>query len=369
MGGKPLNFYFFLFISETHNFLQDRNRVRNEFIGLKLLDVLKSLRGRVKGGDDLTVQLDVFEEQKESDEVHVEGPHGVDLNSHLDLFYAILKNVMDTPQEIPFLSILQHLVKIDPKEAVSDLIWDTAERLTHRATLLETKDDCQRLLRAPSQHKSLHRLKSMDNGLRKQSADPSSAPIPPPPPPPPNGAPAPPPPPPPPPGGAPAPPPPPPPPGGAPAPPPPPPPPGGAPPPPPPPPGCGPPPPPPPPGAPAPPPPPGAPAPPGAPRAPIAPATPTVLPGFETPKPKSKMRTFNWNKLPVNKIWGKKNIWSLVSKKNEKSPNKAKIDFNDMESLFCQQAPVEKQEKASGSTVGGKVEDDQRNKKQKDEVQ
>ena len=26
-------------------------------------------------------------------------------------------------------------------------------------------------------------------------------------------------------------------------------------------------------------------------------------------------------------------------KKNEKSPNKAKIDFNDMESLFCQQAP------------------------------
>ena len=91
--------------------------------------MLKSLRGRSKsGGDDLIVQLDVFEEQKESDEVHVEGPHGVDLNSHLDLFYAILKNVMDTPQEIPFLSILQHLVKIDPKEAVSDLIWDTTER-------------------------------------------------------------------------------------------------------------------------------------------------------------------------------------------------------------------------------------------------
>ena len=81
------------------------------------------------------------------------------------------------------------------------------------------------------------------------------------------------------------------------------------------------------------------------------------------------MKTFNWNKLPVNKIWGKKNIWSLVVKKNEKSPNKAKIDFNDMESLFCQQAPVEKQEKASGNSVGGsKAEDDQRNKKQKDEV-
>ena len=82
------------------------------------------------------------------------------------------------------------------------------------------------------------------------------------------------------------------------------------------------------------------------------------------------MRTFNWNKLPVSKIWGKKNIWSLVVKKNETSPNKAKIDFNDMESLFCQQAPAEKQEKvASGNSAGGKeAQDDQRNKKQKDEV-
>ena len=94
---------------------------------------------------------------------------------------------MDTPQEIPFLSILQHLLKIDPKEPVSDLIWDTAERLVHRATLLENKDDSQRLLRAPSQHKSLHRLKSMDNGLRKSSAE--TTPIPAPPPPPPGGAP------------------------------------------------------------------------------------------------------------------------------------------------------------------------------------
>lgn len=152
------------------------------------MDVLKSLRGRHKGGNDLQVQLDVFDEQRESDEAHIDGPHGVDLNCHLDVFYAILKNVEDTPQEIPFLSILQHLLRIDPKEPVSDLIWDTAERLVHRATLLENKNDSQRLLRAPSQHKSLHRLKSMDNGLRKASVEaaPAAAPIPPPPPPPPG---------------------------------------------------------------------------------------------------------------------------------------------------------------------------------------
>ena len=147
------------YLMELFHAYKDRNRVRNEFIGLRLLDVLNSLRCRPLkgGGEDLHVQLDVFDEQKESDEAHVEGPHGVDLNSHLDVFNSILKTVMETPQEIPFLSILQHLLRIDPKEPVSDLIWDTAERLVHRATLLENKDDSHRLLRAPSQHKSLHR--------------------------------------------------------------------------------------------------------------------------------------------------------------------------------------------------------------------
>ena len=101
-------------------------------------------------------------------------PDGVDIGSHLDVFYSILKQVSDTPQEIPFLHILQHLLRVDPKEAVSDLIWDTAERLVHKATLLENKSDSTRLLRDPqSQHKSLHRLKSVDgsSGLRKQSME------------------------------------------------------------------------------------------------------------------------------------------------------------------------------------------------------
>lgn len=56
----------------------------------------------------------------------------------------------DTPQEIPFLSILQHLLSVDPKEAVSDIIWDTAETLVHRATLLDNRQDASKLLRSPS---------------------------------------------------------------------------------------------------------------------------------------------------------------------------------------------------------------------------
>ena len=58
--------------------------------------------------------------------------------------------IADTPQEIPFLSILQHLLRLDPKDAASDLAWDTAETLVHRATLLENREDATKLLRSPS---------------------------------------------------------------------------------------------------------------------------------------------------------------------------------------------------------------------------
>ncbi|KAJ8927800.1 hypothetical protein NQ314_019681 [Rhamnusium bicolor] len=131
--------------------LTDRARLRNEFIGCHLLPVLNNLRKCAEAEPELAVQLDVFDEQRESDDAQgLQGPHGVDLNSPLDVFYAILKQVAETPQEIPFISILQHLLRIDSKEPVSDIIWDTAERLVHRATLVENREDSARLLRAPS---------------------------------------------------------------------------------------------------------------------------------------------------------------------------------------------------------------------------
>ena len=68
--------------------------MRNEFIGLRLVDVLREIRATSGGNGldcDLQVQLDVFDEQRASDEAHSDGglPHGVDLTSHLDVFYAI----------------------------------------------------------------------------------------------------------------------------------------------------------------------------------------------------------------------------------------------------------------------------------------
>ena len=90
------------------------------------------------------------------------------------------------------------------------------------------------------------------------------------------------------------------------------------------------------------------------------------MPQMETPKPKQKMRTFNWNKLPVNKILGKRNIWSLVAKKNEvgKSKKAKMINFDDMEHLFCQQAPQAAAPAAQGAAKDANSDD----KKKKDEV-
>ena len=50
-------------------------------------------------------------------------------------------------------------------------------------------------------------------------------------------------------------------------------------------------------------------------------------------------------------MWGKNNIWSLVAKKNEKPTTKSpKLDFGDMENLFCQQvAPPPEAAKSAAS--------------------
>lgn len=243
----------------------------------------------------------------------------------------------DTPQAIPFLSILQHLLRIDPKEAISDIIWDTTETLVHRATLLENREDSSRLLRAPSVQKFScpHCRGDASSPSRKPSIAlsntnatltplaPPPPPLPPPLPPPINfGGPPPPPPPPfpqsripppPPPqmpGGT-----------GSPK--------GGPP--------------------PAPPPPAPSPLPGGTLGVPVngfsRPNTPDpsagdpekLLPQQETPVPKAKMKTVNWNKIPTHKVVGTKNIWMMVATSHQHSP-KADLDWAEMEELFRQQA-------------------------------
>lgn len=65
------------------------------------------------------------------------------------------------------------------------------------------------------------------------------------------------------------------------------------------------------------------------------PATRT-LPQQETPTPRAKMKTINWNKIPPNKVVGKNNIWALVADSHQDSPM-ADLNWDEMEGLFCQQ--------------------------------
>ena len=53
--------------------LKDRLRIRNEFVGLRLLAILNDLKSEAASDTDLSVQIDVFEEQKESDESQLQG--------------------------------------------------------------------------------------------------------------------------------------------------------------------------------------------------------------------------------------------------------------------------------------------------------
>lgn len=64
-----------------------------------------------------------------------------------------------------------------------------------------------------------------------------------------------------------------------------------------------------------------------------------LLPQQETPTPKAKMKTINWNKIPDNKVVGRHNIWSLVARSHQNSPM-PDLDWSEMEGLFCQQAPT-----------------------------
>ncbi|XP_054709449.1 formin-J-like [Uloborus diversus] len=63
-----------------------------------------------------------------------------------------------------------------------------------------------------------------------------------------------------------------------------------------------------------------------------------TLPQQSTPKPKNKMKSLNWSKIPSNKIVGKNNLWSLIAKAHDGSPND--LDFETIEGLFCQQSQL-----------------------------
>lgn len=237
-----------------------------------------------------------------------------------------LLQVCDTPQEIHFLTTLQHLLQIDPTDGASETTWETIEKLVCKASLIQKQEESQKLLLSFNKkidftcccscHKDGSERKISRHRLGVSPASTPDGPPPPfpsssspsqakliPPPPPPLSAPVPPPP-------------------------------LGIPPPPPPP-GMGPPPPPPSMGGPPPPPPMigGPPPPPNMNR--LRSQDQMTLPHQNTPKPKSKMRSLQWQKIPANKVIGKSNVWTLLNKRFQGY----KVDYDVIEELFSLNRP------------------------------
>ncbi|XP_075699955.1 inverted formin-2 isoform X2 [Rhinoderma darwinii] len=120
--------------------LRLRVQLRNEFIGLQLLDVLTKLRDLED--EDLLVQASVFEEAKsEDDEDLLKIYGGIDMNNHQEVFTTLFNKVSCSPLSVQLLSILQGLLHFDVSHPSSALLWEALEFLVNRAVLLA--DDCK----------------------------------------------------------------------------------------------------------------------------------------------------------------------------------------------------------------------------------
>ncbi|XP_029487356.1 inverted formin-2-like isoform X2 [Oncorhynchus nerka] len=387
--------------------LRKRDKLRKEFIGLQLLDLLPKLRET--DDVDLNIQCETFEDTMAYDDAEMESMYGgIDMSSHQEVFAILFTKVSSSPASVQLLSILHALLLLGPEHSE---VWLALEALADRASLLAQEPEVdsterlmERLVSSKAQQGSPKvKVKTTDRGVQidlrerltdhlvvlvKGSTSPVATPPSPPPPPPLQGMaafgtppPQPPPPPlfgfsgmlslppPPPLPGLPptqphlpgmgygSPPPPPPLPGMGPYPPPPPPLPGMGPPPPPPLPGMGPPPPPPLPGMGPPPPPPlpgmGPPPPPGGGDMIMAQSVQTLGRSYYAPPPKAgrcptlRMKKLNWQKLPSRVVTDSHSMWTSVQS------DSLEPDYSSIEELFC--LPVT-ESKAKGSAPAVKQE-------------
>ncbi|KFR15779.1 Inverted formin-2, partial [Opisthocomus hoazin] len=115
--------------------LRTRAQIRNEFIGLQLLDILDKLRDIEE--EDLLIQCDTFEEFKiEDDEELLKICDGINMNDHHEVFSSLFNKVSRSPVSIQLLSILQSLLHLEPSHDSSLLLWESLDAVVNRALLL-----------------------------------------------------------------------------------------------------------------------------------------------------------------------------------------------------------------------------------------
>ncbi|XP_075782571.1 inverted formin-2 isoform X2 [Pelodiscus sinensis] len=150
--------------------LKTRTQLRNEFIGLQLLDILTKLRDIED--EDLLIQCETFEESKsEDDEELLKICDGIDMNSHHEVFSCLFNKVSSSPVAIQLLSILQTLLHLEPSHHSSILLWESLEILAHRAILLANDIQGNSIEEVMERMLSIKKCTAQQNSERKRSAE------------------------------------------------------------------------------------------------------------------------------------------------------------------------------------------------------
>ncbi|XP_056249175.1 inverted formin-2 isoform X2 [Seriola aureovittata] len=125
--------------------LRQRDKMRKEFIGLQLLDILPKLREQED--EDLIIQCEAFEEAMAEDEEELLRLYGgIDMSNHLEVFTTLFNKVSSSPASLQLLSILQTLLVLGPSR--SD-IWLALEAIANRAILLaqdSQMESCEKIM-------------------------------------------------------------------------------------------------------------------------------------------------------------------------------------------------------------------------------
>ncbi|XP_041928906.1 inverted formin-2 isoform X2 [Alosa sapidissima] len=159
--------------------LRQRDKMRKEFIGLQLLDLLPKLRE--KEDEDLIIQCESFEEAMAEDEEEQQRVYGgIDMSSHQEVFTTLFNKVSSSPSSQQLLSVLQSLLLLGPERVD---IWQALEAIANRAVMLAQDSQMnswenimQRLVFSKGQSSGYHTVdgpppKRLDKAVQTEPVD------------------------------------------------------------------------------------------------------------------------------------------------------------------------------------------------------
>ncbi|XP_023722434.1 inverted formin-2 isoform X2 [Cryptotermes secundus] len=121
--------------------LHQRNRIRNEFLGLGFGSILSKFRN--SGNELVQIQVEVFDEKLHHDQAELEkDPTNLSLQQIFDIVSA---KVADSPQSLYFQSILLNLSQLDTSQAATDCIWEALEEISAGDCSVTKKNGMRRM--------------------------------------------------------------------------------------------------------------------------------------------------------------------------------------------------------------------------------